>query len=67
MFKKSKNKNVWVVRFDWSRHRLFRNAETKAAHYIQEFSRQMWKQLGMRVFVLSANVNSQDGTMSIAQ
>jgi hypothetical protein len=44
-----------------------RNAEKKGLEYIREFSKQMWKQMGMRVFVLSASVNGRDGTTSIGQ
>jgi hypothetical protein len=44
---------------------LFRAAETHGGRYVQEFCCQMWKQLGMRVLVLSAH-HDTNGTLSLA-
>jgi hypothetical protein len=44
---------------------LFRAAETHGGWYVQEFCQQMYKQLGMRVLVLSAH-HDTNGTLSLA-
>jgi hypothetical protein len=39
---------------------LIRNVEKRGREYMEKFSREMWKQLGMRVFVLAAHVDRND-------
>jgi hypothetical protein len=43
----------------------FRAAELHGGKYVKEFARQMWMQLGMRVLILSAHLDT-DGTPSLA-
>jgi hypothetical protein len=43
-----------------------RTAESNGGRYVKEFARQMFNQLGMRVFVLSAH-HDTNGTLSIAR
>jgi hypothetical protein len=41
-------------------------AEKHAHQYVKQFAQQMWRQLGMRVFVLSGHVDTL-GTIDISE